>query len=121
MISFGKALKNARKARRVTLRKLSEYVDKSISYLSEIENDRKRPPELETVRKMEEYLNVENGSLITLAAKIRKRVPKEWTERIMTMPKLSQVLLRADQDLTDDEFQELMDLYDELKKKRRNR
>ncbi|MDD2389158.1 MAG: helix-turn-helix transcriptional regulator [Desulfobacterales bacterium] len=118
MKSFGKALKKARTAKRVTLRILSEHVGKSVGYLSDIENNRKRPPVLDIVEKMEECLGVYDGTLVALASQIRKKIPKEWTDRIMLTPKLSEALLRADEDLTDKEFDDLMNYFKEIKKKR---
>ncbi|MBU0995372.1 MAG: helix-turn-helix domain-containing protein [Proteobacteria bacterium] len=118
MRSFGEALKKARTARRVTLRVLGEHVGKSVGYLSDIENSRKRPPTLDIVEKIEEYLGINDNLLVTLASNMRKKVPKEWTDRIMMTPKLSEALLRADEDLNDDEFDELMEYFREIKNRR---
>lgn len=116
--SFGKMLKMAREGKRITLRKLGEYVGKSVSYLSDIENNRKRPPKLDTVAKIEECLSVNDGRLVTLASQLRKKVPKNITNRFVTMPKLSEALLRADEDLTDDEFADLINHIEKIKKRR---
>jgi transcriptional regulator with XRE-family HTH domain len=116
--SFGEVLKNAREGKRITLRKLSEHVIKSVSYLSDIENNRKGPPKLDTVAKIEECLGVNDGSLVALASRLRRKIPKSITNRIVMMPKLSETLLRADEDLTDEEFDDLMDYFDEIKKRR---
>lgn len=116
--SFGNRMHEIRKKKRVTLRKLSDYVGMSISYLSDIEHDRKRPPELEIVKKIEEFLAVDSGALISLASQIRKKVPQEFTKRMSMMPKLSEVLLRADEDLTADQFEQLMDHIEELQGKK---
>ncbi len=71
MKNFGEALRKARVAERITLRQLSKFTDKSIGYLSDIEQGRRRPPDLETVNKMEELLGVEDGSLVSMASKVR--------------------------------------------------
>lgn len=118
MKSFGEALKKARAARRVTLRVISEYSGKSVGYLSDIENGRKRPPSLDIVQKIEECIGVNDNSLVTLASNIRKKIPKELTERIMLTPKLSEALLRADEDLSDKEFNELMNYFQQIKDRR---
>jgi transcriptional regulator with XRE-family HTH domain len=120
MQSFGEALKIARTARRVTLRVLGEHVGKSVGYLSDIENSRKRPPTLDIVEKIEKFLGITDNSLVTLASNLRKKIPKEWTERIMLTPKLSEALLRADEDLTDNEFDDLMDYFQTIIKIRRD-
>jgi transcriptional regulator with XRE-family HTH domain len=118
MENFGRRLKEERKDKRVTLRKISEYVGKSIGYLSDIEHDRKGPPDLETVRKIEECLGTDDGKLINLASKLRKRIPKDVTQRIRMAPKLSEALLRAADDLTDVEFDHLISYMEQIKKKR---
>ncbi|MBU1386918.1 MAG: helix-turn-helix transcriptional regulator [Proteobacteria bacterium] len=117
MNNFGQMMKSVRKEKRVTLRKLGEYVGKSIGYLSDIENGRKRAPKLDIVLKIEECLGIVDGTLINLAAKMRRSMPqaKKLSEKLMAMPKLSEALLRADEDLTEDEFDELMKFLEKQK------
>ena len=119
MNKFGEIMKNARKKKRVTLRKLGEYVGKSIGYLSDIENGRKRVPSLDIVLKIEEFLEITDGSLIEVATQVRRTIPKakELSEKILTMPKLSEALLRADEDLTEEEFQNFMKFVESRKKR----
>jgi transcriptional regulator with XRE-family HTH domain len=123
MESFGEAFRKARKAQKVTLRQISNYVGKSIGYLSDVEHDRKRPPKLDIVSRIEEVLAIRDQSLINLAAKLRQKIPDEVTQKFKMTPKLSEVLLRADEDLTDDEFEELMnkwvDAYEKIKERRK--
>ena len=120
MENFGETLRKERVAKRVTLRKVSKYVGRSIGYLSDIENNRKGPPNLEIVRKIEELFCIDDGKLINLAAKLKRKIPKGVKQRIQMTPRLSEALLRADGDLTDGEFDDLM-LYMDKIKKRRNR
>ena len=117
MESFGEALREARKAKRITLRKIAEHIGKSIGYLSDVEHERKRPPNLELVSKIEDFLGVEDGKLLRLAKKFRKS-PKEMTQRIRMKPRLSEVLLRADQELSSGEFEEIVEHLEEIKKRR---
>ena len=118
MKGFGEALKKERVAKKITLRELSEYIGKSIGYISDVEHDRKGPPNLEIVRKAEEFLGVRDGKLINLAAKLREKIPKDLTLRIKMVPRLSEALLRADDDLTDGEFDKLMEYMEKMKKRR---
>ena len=60
---FGEALRKARTDKRVTLRVLSKHVGLSISHLLDIENNRKSPPMLDIVEKIEEYLGINDGRL----------------------------------------------------------
>ncbi len=97
MESFGKALKNVRKSRKKTLRELGTAIGKSIGYISDIEHDRKRPPDLDTVSRIEDFLGVEDGTLMNVARKIRNSVKSSLSQRLKMNPQLSNVLLRADE------------------------
>jgi transcriptional regulator with XRE-family HTH domain len=101
--SFGDAFRKARAARGVTVRKIAEYVDKPISYLSDIEHERKLPPDLETVRKIEDFLGIKDSSLVKIASRARKKAPLNLAQRLRARPLLSEMLLRAD-DLSDEEI-----------------
>lgn len=118
MESFGEVFRKARKANRITLRQISQYVGKSIGYLSDIEHDRKRPPKLDTVVKIEEALKIEDQKLLKLAANLRKKIPDEVSRRFRMTPKLSQVLLRADEDLNSEEFDEMLKHLEKIKNRR---
>ena len=94
--SFGQALKEARKKRRATLREVAEKIGKSVGYISDIEHDRKRPPDLETVSRIEDFLLIDDGSLLNLARKIRSVKPRMMFRTFNENPDLSAALLRAD-------------------------
>lgn len=113
MDSFGTNLKKHRLARNVTLREVGHYIGKSVGYISDIEHDRKRPPDLETVSKMEDFLGVEDGSLLTLAKKWRQSIIPNLSRSLKQNQKLTYVLLRAEQ-LPENE---LDNLIEQLKKK----
>lgn len=119
MKNFGEAFKQARIAKKVTLREIAEHTGKSIGYLSDVEHNRKKPPRLELVSKIEDFLEIEDGALLSLAKRYRK-IPKEMTQRIRMKPRLSSVLLRADRDLSDDEFEEMLNHLEKIKQRRRN-
>jgi transcriptional regulator with XRE-family HTH domain len=105
MRSFGEALKAARVAKMKTLRELGAHVGFSVGYISDIEHGRKGPPDLETVRKMQEYLGVMDNSLINIASRLRTRIPVEITQLIQNKPHLSEILTRLG-DLSDEEYEE---------------
>ena len=105
MRSFGEALKAARVARKKTLRELGAHVGLSVGYISDIEHERKGPPDLETVRKMQEFLGVLDNSLIDLASRLRTKIPVEITQLIQRKPHLSDFLTRVD-GLSDKEFED---------------
>ena len=119
MRTFGDALREGRKKRNLTLRKMSEAVGLSISYLSDIEQGRRRPPTDDLVDRIEQTLQVHNGSLRALARKVENIPPMVMAKKIGSIPKLSEVLMRANEDLTEDEYMQLLDLYESLKRNRR--
>lgn len=96
MTDFSDALRKARVAQRITLRQLSKFTDKSIGYLSDIEKARRRPPDLETVNKIEESLGINDGSLVSMASKLRRSISPEVNNLLHNNPRLSEALLRAD-------------------------
>ena len=96
MEDFGQALKQARQSRRATLRELGESIGRSIGYIADIEHNRRRPPDLETVSKIEDFLNVGDSSLIQLARKIRSTLKPTLSQCMKMNPDLSSALLRAD-------------------------
>lgn len=119
MISFGKSLKDARQAKRITLRTLGKYLNLSVGYLSDIEHDRKNPPKLDAVQKIEECLGILDGSLVQLASIIKRKMPKDLSSNIKLKPNLSAALLRSDEDIDTDQVAELMEFVKKLEKKRR--
>lgn len=107
MNEFGEALKAARIAVKKTLRETGNYVGLSVGYMSDIEQGRKSPPELETVRKLQDFLRVENDALVILASKARTKRPTEIVQQIQNRPRLSELLFRA-RTLSDDQLEELI-------------
>jgi transcriptional regulator with XRE-family HTH domain len=107
MNEFGEALKSARLAAKKTLREISTYVGLSIGYLSDIEQGRKAAPDLETVRKLQEFLRVAGDSLLILASESRTKRPTEIAQHIQNRPRLSELLARA-RNLSDEQLEELI-------------
>ena len=112
MESFGRILKEVRKAKKLTLQEIGNYIGKSVGYISDIEHERKGPPDLETVRKIEECMGITDDSLVSLASKLRRKISPNVTQRIKMRPKLSELLLRADT-LSDKELESLINKLSE--------
>lgn len=108
MNEFGDALKKARVAVKKPLREVAQYIGVSIGYVSDIEQGRKGPPELETVRKLQEFLRVKNNELVALASDLRARRPSEIVQHIQNRPRLSVLLARA-KNLSDAELEKLIE------------
>ena len=111
MKAFGNAWKSARVANRLTLRMVSEHLNLSIGYLSDIEQGRKGPPDLETVRKYEELVGIEDQSLLTFASKLKTKVRSDITHSLQMRSKLNEVMFRV-KDLPDDELDKLIEDLD---------
>jgi transcriptional regulator with XRE-family HTH domain len=105
--NFGDAFRQARVAKKITIREVANYIKKSIGYVSDIEHNRKLPPDLDSVRKIEEFLNLKEGSLVEIALRIKKRAPSSLAQRIRARPVLSEVLLRAE-NLSDEEIKGIL-------------
>ena len=118
METFGNALKQARKSKRATLRELGDAIGKSIGYISDIEHGRKRPPDLDTVCKIEDFLGIKKGHLLNLAREIRNASTHAFRKKMETNPKLATVLLRTDalpenkRDQAVDKFLEMLEEFE---------
>lgn len=108
MNKFGEALKEARINARKKLRETAEYVNLSIGYLSDIEQGRKSAPDLETVRKLQDFLRVEGDKLVTLASEARTKRPTEIAQHIQKRPRLSDLFMRA-KNMSDEELERLIE------------
>lgn len=107
MSEFGIALKEARIEVKKTLRDVAAYIKLSIGYLSDIEQGRKSPPDLETVRKLQNFLRVSDDKLLKLALEERTKMPSEVVHQIQNRPRLSELFFRA-KDLSDEELEDLI-------------
>jgi transcriptional regulator with XRE-family HTH domain len=111
MKTFGETLKKERVGKKVTLRELGTKVGVSVSYISDIEHGRKNPPNLEVVRKMEDFLGLKKGVLVSMANNIRSAT-EEFREKMRRRPQLSELLLRADQ-LSDEKLKKIIESMEE--------
>ena len=113
MNEFGKALKSSRKSQQITLSQLGEIVGKSVGYLSDLEQGRKKPPADKIfLVNIEAALNIQSGYLQGLAEQIRK-MPEDLVRQSTFKPKLTKVLLQAGRDLNDGEFEALIKLLED--------
>jgi transcriptional regulator with XRE-family HTH domain len=106
MEDFGDAFQKAKAAKRVTLRELADFTGKSIGYLSDVLRKRKGPPDLETVGRIERFLDVRNSHLLTIARNERAARPTDLVRRVNSRPKLREALLRIE-NLTDEQLDDL--------------
>lgn len=95
--TFGELFKEERVARKVILREIGEYVNKSVSYLSDVEHGRKGAPDLETVRKIEEFLLITDCRLVNAASNERWTLPRNVIKQVQNRRALADFLMRADE------------------------
>lgn len=112
-IAFRKARLNSDK----TFREIANYIGKSIGYLSDIENDRKNPPERQVVEKIEEFLGIKDGYLSKLAEEVRSTLPTNLNNLVRAKPQLGELLLRGDEMMPDELDELLKELLEKARKK----
>jgi transcriptional regulator with XRE-family HTH domain len=87
--SLGDIVRDARTARKITLRKFSAMIDKSPSYVSDIENDRRTPSE-GVLREICDLLELDFDRLMALAG----RFGDETERQLRKTPSLGTLLRR---------------------------
>jgi len=104
---FGQSLARARRAKRITLRKLAKLVGLSPSFLSELELGRRLPPKnKEKIRDLALVLNLDEDDLVEAAEKERiKRSPQFFEKLFNADQDLAWGLYRASEDASEEELQ----------------
>jgi len=102
--TFGRALRELRRAKGITQRGLAEKVGVDFSYISKIENDRLPPPAADTIVKICDALEVSPDLLLALSGKIPSGLRDTIGSSLAAMR-----FIRSAQsmDLTEDEWAEL--------------
>ena len=118
--TFGSMVKKVRLDRGLTLRVVAEKLGVSLPYLSDIENDRRNPPEK---GKLEQLMNIlslsldERRDLYDLAGKARDSVSPDLKDYIMDVDAVRLALRVAkDAGTTPDEW---LEFANELQRKKR--
>ena len=85
-LNFGDFLQKKRMERQITLRKMAELLGISAPYLTDIEKDRRNPPEMESLEQISKVLNLsedERAVMFDLAGKKRNAVAPDLPEYII--------------------------------------
>ena len=85
-LNFGDFLQKKRTERQITLRKMAELLGFSAPYLTDIEKDRRNPPEMESLEQISKVLNLsedERAVMFDLAGKKRNAVAPDLPEYII--------------------------------------
>lgn len=97
---FGLYLRSVRQARKISIRQLAKEVNKTPTYISDIEKGNNKPPERELLDNIIEVLqlvdlpNVKN-QLYDLAAKERKDIPADIKEYLMKNESILKIIRMA--------------------------
>ncbi len=107
-MGFGERLKMARKETRKKLREVASATGLSISYISDLEHERKKAPSIEIARSIEKFLGLAHGFLCE-AAQAEHSTNSELKEIAYKRPMLNLGLLRVTDGMTDEELAEIID------------
>lgn len=97
---FGQYLRSVRQAKKISIRQLAKVVNKTPTYISDIEKGNNKPPERElldriiTALQLEEFPDIRNR-LYDLAAKERKDVPADIKEYLMENESILKIIRTA--------------------------
>lgn len=118
-LNFGDFLQKKRTERQITLRKMAEMIGITAPYLTDIEKDRRNPPEmekLETISKILFLSDEEKTTMFDLAGKRRNSVAPDLPDYIMERDYVSAALRTArDLDASEEDWHKFVE---ELKQRK---
>lgn len=117
--SFGEFLQKKRLENEITLRKMAELIGVTAPYLTDIEKDRRNPPEIQKLDKIAEILSLteeEKAVMFDLAGKQRNSVAPDLPDYIMKRDYVA-AALRTARDLDADE-DDWLKFVEELKQRK---
>lgn len=117
--SFGEFLQKKRLENEITLRKMAKLIGITAPYLTDIEKDRRNPPEIQKLDKIAEILSLteeEEAVMFDLAGKQRNSVAPDLPDYIMKRDYVA-AALRTARDLDADE-DDWLKFVEELKQRK---
>ena len=96
--NFGEFLQRKREEKQITLRKMAEMLGYSAPFLSDVEKDRRNPPELAKLEQIAKILDLtyeEQQTMYNLAGKKRDSVAPDLPEYIMSRDYVAAALRTA--------------------------
>ena len=118
-VNFGEFLQRKREEKQITLRKMAELLGFSAPFLSDVEKDRRNPPELAKLEQIANILGLsyeEKETMFNLAGKKRDSVAPDLPEYIMSRDYVA-AALRTARDLDAGE-EEWLRFVEELKQRK---
>ena len=97
-VNFGEFLQRKREEKQITLRKMAELLGFSAPFLSDVEKDRRNPPELAKLEQIADILGLsyeEKETMFNLAGKKRDSVAPDLPEYIMSRDYVAAALRTA--------------------------
>ena len=118
-LNFGDFLQKKRIGRQITLRKMAEMIGITAPYLTDIEKDRRNPPEMEKLETISNILSLsdeEKTTMFDLAGKRRNSVAPDLPDYIMERDYVSAALRTArDLDASEEDWHKFVE---ELKRRK---
>lgn len=96
--NIGEFIRGKRMEQGITLRTLSEKLNISITYLTDIEHDRRNPMDLKKLRELAEIFGLtpeEKNEMFDLAGQKRREVPPDLMDYVLARPYITAALRRA--------------------------
>jgi transcriptional regulator with XRE-family HTH domain len=118
-LNFGEYVQGKREEKQITLRKLADAIGFSAPFWSDVEKDRRNPPEMEKLELLARILNLseeEYATMLDLAGKKRNSVAPDLPDYIMERDYVA-AALRTARDLDAGES-EWMEFVEELKRRK---
>jgi len=106
-MNFGQLLKDARKQSEKTLKEVSQVAGVSLSYVSDIEQGRRKAPSVEIVRRIETFLGITDNTLVR-AAQSEMDLSTEARNIFRRRPELNMQLLRASDYFSEEELTKMI-------------
>ncbi len=118
-LNFGDFLQKKRTERQITLRKMAEMIGITAPYLTDIEKDRRNPPEMEKLETISNILilsDEEKTTMFDLVGKRRNSVAPDLPDYIMERDYVSAALRTArDLDASEEDWHKFVE---ELKQRK---
>lgn len=117
--NFGEFLQKKREEKKITLRKMADMLGFSAPFLSDVEKDRRNPPEYDKLQLIASVLALnedDQETMFNLAGRRRKTVAPDLPEYIMQRDYVSSALRTArDLDASEEEW---LAFVEELKRRK---
>ena len=119
-LSFGKFIVNKRKSLGITLRCMADVLGIAPAYLSDIEKDRRYPPDMGKLLQMADVLKLnqnEKNIMFDLAGKGKNTISPDLPDYIMSSDKIRVALRKAREVATDKDWDDFTKVHDQKEAK----